>query len=273
MKKQSKIKTFFLFLFAIPLFSFLSCSIFDFQDVQLEPLEGTIRFSVREGYQDITSISEPSIVLQMVTEKVYNQRPYYIISWTSVNGDEIFFDIWGVDGSKAYFDAFGPASSESFLDIANGKYSLYLSYRDTTDTYSLILTDSFIKVTNDMSQFTDPLFILFWRYPPNSFAYLCGTTTETSWICEDFLDTLLSEVDIEEFQFPDSGTIPYPCSSGGHYYDMPAKYFFYDTDEDFDKAGEISQSYTQRVISQYSGVGISLINWKNKKYYSWVFLW
>ena len=57
----------------------------------------------------------------------------------------------------------------------------------------------------------------------------------------------------------------------GHHYDMPAKYFFYEKDEDFDKAGEILKSYTQNVIAQYSGVGISLINWKNKKYLSWLF--
>jgi hypothetical protein len=48
-----------------------------------------------------------------------------------------------------------------------------------------------------------------------------------------------------------------------HYYDIPAKYFFYKKNEDFDKVGEILKSYTQNVIVQYSGIGISLISWKN----------
>jgi len=112
---------------------------------------------------------------------------------------------------------------------------------------------------------------LYWRYPPNSFAYLCGTTIETSWICDDFLDSMLYHVSIIEFEFPDSGEICYPRASQGHYYDMPARYFFYEREADFDSAGAVLKRYTEQVISQYSGVGIHLIGWNNKDYMSWLF--
>ena len=39
----------------------------------------------------------------------------------------------------------------------------------------------------------------------------------------------------------------------------------------FDKAGEILKEYTKNNITQNSGIGISLINWNNKQYLSWLF--
>ncbi|OYD17638.1 hypothetical protein CH333_00025 [candidate division WOR-3 bacterium JGI_Cruoil_03_44_89] len=271
MNMSFKIKTVCLFLLALSLFGFLSCDIFNFSKKELKPIEGDITFSVKEGYREHDSISEPGIMLSMVTEKIYPCCNWSIISEVSVKGNKISIEILGIYVPEICLTALGPATSTSFLDISNGEYLLYFSYGNMTDGYVLTVTDSFIKVTEEVTRFTKPEFKLFWRYPQNSFAYLCGTTTETSWICEKFLDTLLSEIDLEEFQFPDSGEIPYPRSSDGHYYDMPAKYFFYEKDEDFDKAGAILKSYTQNVITQYSGVGISLINWKNKKYLSWLF--
>lgn len=269
MNTLPKIKILSLFLFATSLFVFLSCGIFDSEE--LKPIEGNIIFSVQEGYRDHSSISEPSIMLSMVTEKIYPCCNWSIISEITVQSYKISIDFFGIYVPEICLTALGPAQSTSFLDISEGEYSLYFSYGGVTDRYVLTVTDSSIKISGNVSQFTKPKFKLFWRYPPNSFVYLCGTTTETLWICEDFLDTLLSEINLGEFQFPDSGEIPYPRSSDGHYYDMPAKYFFYIKDEDFDKAGEILKSYTQNVIAQYSGIGISLISWKNKKYLSWLF--
>ncbi len=271
MNMPSQIKKFGFFLFAMSLLLFLCCDIFDSSEKELKPIEGNITFGIQEGYQVHDAISKPSIMLSMVTEKIYPCFNWSIISRIRVKNNEISIDFLGIYLPEVCATAVGPAKSTSFVDISEGEYLLYLSYKDITDRYVLILTDSSIEITEDTSQFTKPKLKLFWRYPANSFAYLCGTTTETSWICEDLLDTLLSEINLEEFQFPDSGEIPYPCSSMGHYYDMPAKYFFYEKDEDFDKAGEILKSYTQNVIKQRLGIGISLISWKNKRYLSWSF--
>ena len=271
MNMLSKIKTLGFSLFIMSLLVFLGCDIFDSSEKELRPIEGNIIFSVKEGYKNHDSISEPSIMLSMATEKIYPCCNWSIISKIAVQSNKISIDFLGIYVPEICLTALGPATFTSFLDISNGEYSLYFSSMSGTDRYILTVTDSSIKITEDVSQFTKPEFKLFWRYPLNSFVYLCGTTTETSWICEDFLDTLLSEIDLEEFQFPDSGEILYPRSSMGHYYDMPAKYFFYEKDEDFEKAGVILKSYTQSLIVQYSGIGISLISWNNKKYLSWLF--
>ena len=271
MNTLPKIKMLALFLFATSLLLSPGCDIFDSSEGTLRPIEGNVVFSIQERYKDHALIAEPSIMLSMVTEKIYPCCNWSILSEMAVRNNEIFIDFLGIYVPEGCLTALGPAISSSFLEISTGEYSIYFSYRNITDKYFLFVTDSSIKITEDTSQFTKPKFELFWRYPPKSFAYLCGTTTETFWICEDLLDTLLSKINLEEFQFPDSGEIPYPCSSAGHYHDMPAKYFFYEKDEDFDKAGKILKSYTQNVIMQYSGVGISLISWKNKRYLSWLF--
>lgn len=183
----------------------------------------------------------------------------------------ISIDLLGISVPEVCLTAFGPARSTSYLNISIEEYLVYFSYRGVTDKYVLTVFDSSLGINEETSRFTKPELKLFWRYPPNSFAYLCGTMNETSWICDDFLDTLLGAINLEEFQFSDSGRIPYPCSSSGSYYNMPVKYFYYEKEEDFDKAGEKLKSYTQNVVKPYLGIGIELINWKNKKFYSWLF--
>ncbi len=257
-----------LFFLTVFLLVFLGC---EERDYEIIPLESKVLYSIQEGYDEPYTISEPRIMLSMVTEKIYPCFNWSIACEVYLIEDLILIEIIGIYVPEICFFAFGPATYNSFLDISNGEYLLYFTYKGIVDKYILTITDSSIAITEDTLHFTQPNFTLFWRYPPNSFAYLCGTTIGAEWICEDFLDTLLSEVELEEFQFPDSGEISYPCSSMGHYYDMPAKYFFYQEEEDYDTAGEILEVYTHDVISHYSGVGISLINWRNKSYKSWLF--
>jgi hypothetical protein len=262
-----KVKT---VLFYLPIvLSIQGCKIFK-TPKNLQPIEGNIVFSIKEGYEHPYSVGEPRIMLKMVTEKIYPCYNWTIDSDVGVRDKSINVTLNGIYVPEICFTALGPATFSSFLDLPNGDYVLTFTAGEIKDKYTLTVTDDYIKLNELSSHFTIPEFKLFWRYPPNSFAYLCGTTNETSWICEDFLDTLLSKIQLEEFYFPDSGEIPYPSSSMGHYYDMPARYFYYKNEADFDMAGEILRSYTQSVISQYSGVGISLINWKNKQYSSWL---
>ncbi|MCH8820182.1 MAG: hypothetical protein IIB03_07675, partial [Acidobacteria bacterium] len=57
-------------------------------------------------------------------------------------------------------------------------------------------------------------------------------------ICEGFIDTLKSVINITEFNFSDIAEIPYPSSSQGHYYDANARYFYYESEEEFDKQAQ-----------------------------------
>jgi hypothetical protein len=245
------------------------CGIFD-TDSELAPIEGEISFSVKEGYADYLEIAEPKIFLSLSTEKIYPCCNWSIVSKIVFQRDVISVELLGIYIPDICLTALGPATSKSFLGLVEGQYVLKFSYRSVTDIYDLVLSDSSIAIKEIASTLTTPSCTLFCRYPRKSFAYICGTTDETSWVYKDFLDTLLSKVDLEEFHFPDYGEIPYPQSSSGHSCDMPAKYFLYEKEPDFERAGEILESYTKSVIVQHPGASISLINWMNKRYCSWL---
>lgn len=261
-------------LFIIPVIVFFNCNIFDSPEEELLPIEGRVRFDFMEEHENYDTVCEPSIMLSMTTEEIYPCDNYSIISDVIVQNNIIYINVSGVYVPEICFTFPNFASYRHFLDITEGSYLIYLSYRDATDRYALTVNDSCIEIDGIVTQFTVPRFELFWRYPTNSFAYTCNTPIETSWIYEDFLDTLLSTIALQEFQFPDSGRKPYPPYGDGNnnppgrYYFV--KYFLYENEEDFDRAGEILEYFSKNVIPPDSGISISLIGWNNKYFYSWM---
>jgi hypothetical protein len=208
----------------------------------------------------------------METEKTYGCINYQIRAEILRSGGQVDIRILGIEPPEgSCLTALGPATFREALNLPEGAYTLDISYQYAVDRYHLIVKDDSLQIVSTVPTFTQPDYSIYWRYPENSFVYLCGTMTETSWICDDFLSRLLSEVDLEEFTFPDFGEIPYPRSSQGHYYDAPARYFRYQSEEDFDRVGEILKSYAEAVTSNYQGVGLSLTNWKGRYFCSWLF--
>ena len=84
----------------------------------------------------------------------------------------------------------------------------------------------------------------------------------------DFRDSLLTIPGISAYVFPDSGTIPYPDSTLGHYHNEAAQFFLYEQDSDYDEAGEILRRYSQTIIFGHMGVDIYLMNYRNKQFQS-----
>jgi len=238
---------------------------------ELLPVEGKIFFSVLEIQRSHDCNCAPDITLTMTTEKGYNNLGYQIKTEIFFSGGQIDIKILGIKPPEGIIlPALGPASASKVLDLQEGAYTLSFYYRYAVDRYHLIVKADSLQVVSTVPSFSQPEFTVFWRFPANSFAYFCGTMTETSWICQDFVSRLLKEVDLEEIHFPDYGEIPYPRSSEGHYYDAPARYFRYQTEEDFDRAGDVLRLYAESVTANYQGVGISLENWKARFYYSWL---
>lgn len=239
-------------------------------DGSLDPIEGRVLFRLAEWHACPGDICEPSIVLMMETEKIYPCFNYHIESKISVFSNTINVRLCGIYIPWICFTALGPARSTQVLELAPGEYDLRFLLGCGADRYEVTITDEALVTTERSAGFTEPLSRLTWRYPHESFCYLCGTTTETSWICDAFLDSLTARGLFVEFAFPDSGDIPYPRASEGHNYDMPGRYFRYTNEADFDTAGAILERYSREVISQHPGVSLSLWNWKNKRFLSWL---
>lgn len=228
-------------------------------------------FSIGEGYISSDSVSNPIFILKMKTDKIYGCCNFKIHTKTTFVSNTIEIEILGVliEGDIC-LTALGPARTSMFLDLTEGDYYLHIKEGGTLDKFHISIYEDKLEIFKVNSEFCDPIFTLYWRYPKKSFVYLCGTTTETSWVCSDFLDSLQQYIDLSEFYFNDYGEICYPTSSQGHYYDMSAKYFYYEKEEEFDEAGRILEEYVKNHINPNIGIGISLINWKNKRYLSWM---
>ncbi len=265
-----KFKQFIMMVLLIWLFA--RCEITESINGNMVSIEGNINFKLMEGYEDDMQ-TVPQIYLKMRTEKIYPCCNYPIESSLKIYGNKVNIQFFGIYIPEICLTALGPATSSIRLNIQSGRYNLYFKNVLSLDIYEVTVADASISIRQgdpDLNSFTNPDYELYWRYPMNSFVYMCGTTTENAWMCTDFLDTLKQEINLQEFNFPDYGQKCYPDSSTGHYYDMPAKYFYYENEEDFDKAGLILESYTQKKIIPNMGIGLSLRSWKNKKYYSWM---
>ena len=93
MNRFSITKTVRLYLIVIFLFTFLNCDILD-SGKDLRSIEGDIIFSVYEGYEHYDSISEPGIMLSMISEKIYPCYNLSIEHETSVESNEISLVNW-----------------------------------------------------------------------------------------------------------------------------------------------------------------------------------
>lgn len=262
---------------------FLSCNISSTSDPlttsndTYDPIEGKVFFHFREMFESSDEKEQPRITLILRTEKLYSHGGLEIASEMALEKNTINIKINGIKHQNVGTDAFTYARWKTFLDIPNGNYELTFSRNwnhpkrtACLDTCIVLVDEKSIRVKKTTQNFTDTDYDLYWRYPQNSFAYICGTLVQDSCMCTVFLDSLKKIIDIEQFIFPNEGIKPYPLYSSGHYYDTPAQYFKYFDEQDYLKAGEFLKNYSKEVLKDYEGLSISLIGWNNVNYMSWV---
>lgn len=250
--------------------TFSSCDILDSDGSSISPLDSKINFKVIESYDNYETVSSPEIFVELISEKIYGCSNYGIVTNYKIGDKTIDINILGIDKPGVCLTALGPATGRIKLGELSGIYEIKIRGDGFADNYNLLISDSLIILDGKETPNTNPLIHFLYRYPKNSFAYLCGTTLSDTSICEGFIDTLGSVINITEFNFSDIAEIPYPSSSQGHYYDANAKYFYYESEEEFDKIKEVMKSYKQTYFPNDNGVGLTIINWMNKKIHSWL---
>ena len=232
--------------------------------------ESRTNFRIFESYINGQSGEPPQIYIWLSSEKIYPCMNYAYSVNVRASSSAVDMFLNGIIEPNICLTALGPATYTTRLGFTSGLHNLTFYSAVFEDKYVVLVTDSSIVISGNPTENTKPISTLYWRYPKNSFVYLCGTLTEDSSLAYDFLDTLKTHLNIKEFKFPDTGGIPYPRSSSGYYYNMPAKYFTYSDESQFTKAGELLTDFTNKVLKDKSGAGISLTNWLNVNYYSWM---
>jgi hypothetical protein len=232
--------------------------------------EGRMQFRLVESWDHPETAGPPQVYLDLVTETIYPCSNYRVCFDLVLTESRLEVVIRGVEVPEVCLTSLGPALARQRLPIPEGIYEITIRHGDAADTYALNVTGVALSVAGQATERTAPLHPLCWRYPENSFAYLCGTLVEDAWICDDFLARLTAEVDLTEFTFPDHGVIPYPTRSSGYWNDTPARYYTVATPEDFDRAGEVLETYSREVLATREGVGLSLWSWDNRRHLSWL---
>jgi hypothetical protein len=238
----------------------------------IQPFEGRLSFQVKESYRQMAEGVEPSICLSMETEKIYECCNYSIVADFLRTNALLMLDIKGIERPAICLTALGPAVGGRFLELGEGVYSLEFRCGSARrSVYELAVNGEAITIAESSGAggtFTVPQSTLWWRYPRNSFAVICGTTVETAWIFEDFLGRLQAGVDLVLHEFPPDGEIGYPRAPQGYYVNHPSRFFLYGEAVDFEEAGEILREYVRDVIGGMTGVNIWLLNWKNESFRS-----
>jgi hypothetical protein len=250
--------------------TFSSCDILDSGSSSLSPLDTKIDFKVIESYDNYETVSTPKIFIELVSEKIYGCSNYGIVTSYKIYDKTIEVNILGISKPSICLTALGPATGSIKLGEISGISEIKFIGSGFEDKYNLLISDSLIILDGKETSNTKPLINFAYRYPKNSFVYLCGTTFADTSLCQNFIDTLKSVIDLTEFHFTDIAVIPYPESSQGHYYDAKARFFYYKNESDFDKIEEVMKSFKESYFPTNNGVGLSIINWMNKKIYSWL---
>jgi len=234
--------------------------------------EGRFFFAVSEAYPGGKEGIEPSLFLSMETEKIYPCCNYSIETFFQRLGSLLSVNVRGIYKPDICLTALGPAFWGDFLKLEEGVYSLEFLDGFQKSVFELTVAQDSVTVADTSGAgggFALPKYTVFWRYPRNSFALLCGTMDDTAWIYEDFLSRLRAAVELQEIEFPAFGELGYPRAPQGHHVNHPARFFSYAEESDFQAAGEVLRAYVRDVIGQPLGVSIWLLNWKNESFRSW----
>ena len=190
---------------------------------------------------------------------------------TNVTRNRIEIRLLGRSIGSVCLDAIGPARATFFLDLDVGEYQLVFDHENRSATFQLTVTESSFKTFALQQGFARSEFAEYLRYPPRSFAYYCGTTLETGWMCDGFVDKLLQTVPLEEIFFSPPGQVPWSSQTSGYWHDTPARFFRYESDADYQAVGAALQQFTAETIRDGQGIGLSTLSWRNEKFMSWLF--
>lgn len=245
----------------------LSCT--DFGAGTNTTIEGRVSVRIFEGYPLLERPDNPTILLGMQTERIYPCFNYSILADVFSGPGAITVFLKGIHRPEDCLRAVGPATYLKPLPLSPGSHHLVFAHGSASDRFMVEVTTSSIRISPTTATVAVVPSRLVWRIPAKSFAYICGTTAETAWMCDAFRDSLLSIASLREFSFPDSGEIPYPTASTGHWNDTPARYFLYADEADYDSAGAMLRRFAREVIGSNQGISIYLQNWRNVTIRSW----
>lgn len=227
-----------------------------------------IEFRAEEIYSNISVPHQnPVLTLKLATTQEYQCANFMMFTTEYIVENELIVRFDSIVYPTICLGAIGQATSH--IDLPERIDKLVLINGNIIDKYSIETNSENVSITLIENNFTNSLNDNTFRYPENSFAYVCLTDTSSTNIYDDFLEILTQHPSFTEFEFIGEGRIPYPESSGGYGGNNPAKYFIYTDVDEFENLESVLDDFSIQNIEENSGVGIFIRSWDNVKYYSW----
>lgn len=234
------------------------------------PISGKVYLQVREAYPYESGMGMPVPYLFLQTEEYFECWNYEIMSTFLRGRGGVEITIRGA--SLGYFCLFmnGPAKGQFPIDPNSREQTIRIVHNGSVNTFILHISDSSMYLTAVEAQTVVHDSSLVWRYPMHSMRFTCGTISTDSSSCSEFMDTLLSRLNLEEISRPTEGFWPFDTGDPGYPYVAPTRVFRYGAEADFRLAGEILAAYVAVGINDHEGVDMTLRNWRNEMYRSWL---
>lgn len=278
-KTHLNLKTIFmkkLLIYTLIVFTILGCSSendealndFDYAEYIIEnSIDTEINFMPEEIYTT-NETQEPVLKLKLITSEIFPCINYGVSTTEFIKGNELIVRFEQIIESELCFTAIGPAIS--YIELPQNTNKITFINGNIIDKYSIDINEQKISITLIENNFTTSLYDKTFRFPEDSFAYVCRTNPNNTNIYTDFSAMIEQNPDFIEFEFEGEGRMPYPETTDGNGVNHPSKYYKYTDSIEFNNLADMINDYSSENIEENSGVTISIYSWNNIKFHSWI---
>lgn len=232
-----------------------------------ESIDTEVKFMAEEVYLT-NETQKPVLKLKLITTKVFPCINFGLSTTEFINDNELIVRFEKIIEPELCFTALGPATT--YIELPENTSKVIFINGSVIDKYTIDINKQKISLTLIENNFTSSLYNNTFRFPENSFAYVCGTNTNNTNIYTEFSAILDQNPNFIVHEFEGEGRIPYPETSDGNWANHPSKYYKYSNFEEFSNLATILNEYSSENIEENSGVTISIYSWNNVQFYNWI---
>jgi hypothetical protein len=222
-----------------------------------------------ELFEKYNTTDTPKLKLYFLTKNAFTCINYGIAISKFLEDDKLVLRFDSITKSDLCFTAVGPATA--YVDLPENINSLVLINGNSIDGYTLDITKEFVIINPVRKSFSYLKNTKTFRYPENTFVYECDMNKSEINIYNNFLKILNDSLSVTVFNFDGEGYKPYGENSSHNDRQSLTKYFHYESELEFKKAGELLRDFViGKNINKSTSAYISLRSWNNQEYLSWM---
>lgn len=252
-----------------------SCNIFESDNVPEPPeLEPSEIFDEGINIWFIERTTIPELRLMMRTKGKFGHSSIDFEVLDSYSDSELTREIIikGIFKHPAFPEESEPARATSHVSFLDIEENLTLLIRDgpITDSFNVDISEEKVDISVLDTTFTEVSYDRYYRRPPNSMYFFCGTIEAKKHLCEELHELMKADANLREFQFPDDGVIPYPKKASRSFdYNAPMRYYLYNSSEEYRHAGQLLRDFADENGVRNEDNWLYIVNWQELAFSSY----